>query len=72
MNRIEVGYVCEKGGGHVSLAGMSDHGACGSHIAGRVYIELEGGMREPFELEPLAESMRDWVARADRALWASE
>ena len=64
--RIEVGYICTKGnGGHFSLAGESDYGVCGSHIGGRIYIESEDSC---IDLEQQANSLADWVARAEKAL----
>ena len=67
--RIEVGYICTKGGGHASLAGESDHGTCGSHIGGRIYIEDEDdGMF--IDLEEQAEKLETWVKRAEQAIHA--
>lgn len=67
--RMEVGYICEKGRGHFSLAGMSDHGACRSHIAGYIYIELDGsGVRDLLDIVTLASDLKDWVQNAEAAL----
>lgn len=71
--RYEVGYVCYKGGGHFSLAGQSDHGACGSHKGAIIYMELTpDSMREPLNLEDEADSLAEWVKRAEAALENSE
>jgi len=39
--RVEIGKMCEKGSGHLSLVGETDHGACGSHYYATVYIEID-------------------------------
>lgn len=63
--RIEVGYICTKGGGHFSLDGESDHGACGSHIGGRIYMESDDPR---IDLEEQAQDMARWVENAEKAL----
>lgn len=63
--RIEVGYICTKGNGHFSLIGNSDHGACGSHIGGRIYMESD----DPgIDLDWQAEKMAEWIEGAEKAL----
>ena len=64
-DRIEVGYICTKGGGHFSLAGESDHGVCGSHIGARIYIESES---DRVDLQEQADELEAWVALAEQAL----
>lgn len=50
--------MCEKGSGHISLAGEHDHGACGSHYYATVYVELDrASTREtPAEFQVRAEA----------------
>ena len=65
--RIEVGYICTKGGGHFSLIGNSDHGMCGSHIGGMIYMESD----DPnIDLEGQADQLETWVENAEKALVA--
>lgn len=75
--RIQVGYVCDKGGGHFSLVGMSDHGSCGSHQGAFIYMELNpDAMRAPLDLKEQLESMARWVSAAEaayeKAMWDAE
>ena len=64
-NRIEVGYICTKGNGHFSLIGNSDHGACGSHIGGIIYMESD----DPnLDLEGQVDQLEAWVENAEKAL----
>lgn len=65
MKRIEVGYICGKGNGHFSLIGNSDHGTCGSHIVGRIYMESDDS---GIDLEEQADQLSDWIENAEKAL----
>lgn len=65
--RIEVGYICTKGGGHFLLTGNSDHGVCGSHIGGIIYVESDDPR---IDLQEQADSLERWVENAERALEA--
>ena len=64
--RVEVGYICHKGGGHFLLDGNSGYGVCGSHVSGRIYMEAEPGQK--IDLTAMAEQLRDWVEDAERAI----
>ena len=66
MKRIEVGYICGKGGGHFSLIGNSDHGVCGSHIVGLIYMESDS---DKIDLQEQADALEKWVNKAE---WAME
>ena len=65
MKRIEIGYICGKGGGHFSLIGNSDHGVCGSHVVGLIYMESDD---PKIALEEQADKLGAWIENAEKAL----
>lgn len=64
---VQVGYVCDKGSGHIVLYGMED--ACQSHAIAPIVIVDPGESR--IDMQSVAEDMALWLADLERdaSLW---
>ncbi len=64
--RVEIGRICEKGNGHSSFEGESDHGTCGNHYVGTIYVSVEYERDSTREVDYSARNAAQEIADAMR------
>lgn len=68
--RVEIGRVCEKSGGHSYFIGDSDYGVCGSHEFATIYVTVEidrtNSRGSTYTAEDAAEEIRHMVKEYER------
>ena len=67
MERIEIGRVCEKSGGHAYYIGNSDYGVCGSHEFATIYAAIEIDRPNPRGTTYSLEAVADAIMRMSKA-----
>lgn len=71
--RVAIGLVCEKGP-HPSFAGHSDHGSCGGHYYGTIYVTVElerPGRDEIYTAQQAADALAAMVKNSEDHHWCN-